>query len=189
MGDHTFVSVLYKNLYLQVTVDDERKRCQSETKLSSNVRTRATRVYIEFATSIRNCDSPLRKPHHSPSGRRWLPFLAIPSPQHSNSINIFRLNYSPPLPCSFSSSSSSLLKKTLIRSIATIVRFACYFFFSFFFFETVENVRRRKKRPAAHSTNTCRVLSFPFLSLSVRSTRGSSPLLEIFVFPWTRVGE
>lgn len=82
-----------KNLYLQVTVDDERKRCQSETKLSSNVRTRATRVYIEFAMSIRN--SPLRKPHPSPlpGGRRWLPFLAsIPRhpPQHSNSINIFR---------------------------------------------------------------------------------------------------
>lgn len=87
-------------------------------------------------------------------------FRGLPRhPQRAARFNIFfddRLNSPPPPP---SPPPPSWWKKPwfVLRNNRS---FRVLFFFSFFFFETVENVRRRKKRPAAHSTNTCRVLSF-----------------------------
>lgn len=76
----------------------------------------------------------------------------------------------------FPSSSNILFQSLIIAPLHAI-------FFSFFFFETVENVRHRKKRPAAHSTNTCRVFSsFPVCFPSDRAPSDN------FVSARTRVG-
>lgn len=76
----------------------------------------------------------------------------------------------------FPSSPNILFQSLIIAPLHAI-------FFSFFFFETVENVRHRKKRPAAHSTNTCRV--FSFFPVCFPSDRAPS---DNFVSARTRVG-
>lgn len=182
----------------------KRKRCQSETKLSSNVRTRATRVFVYrvyflwvFATMPKL--SRVRKPHPSPRETR-LAISGLPRhPQRAARLIFFddRLNFPPPSSlfphvCTVPSlppPSSSWKKPWFV--LRNNRSFCVLFFFSFFFFETVENVRRRKKRPAAHSTNTCRVLSFSLSSLSLSVPHWSNPLLlpRFSFLSWTRVGE
>ena len=150
--------------------DRERKRCQSETKLSSNVRTRATvcTVSVSYVTTYNVsrslCFSLFRVTvylyiNYTPGKPCGIISVLLKFPRNNVASLVLLASFKarwPPPACPW------ILPSRSSASFSDNFSFARYLFFYIFFFKTVENVGRKKKRPAAHSTNTCPVFSLSF---------------------------